>query len=134
MPYMDTTEEDPTFAAMQRAGAMGINHKWANQTWFYPNSIDCVHELKMGLPPYYPPLEKTAASVAGITAPYFITLVKIVQPDFAIETLRKHWNEWHIKQPYDKTSELNRRTMSILAVEILKPFEMEVHWDRKLER
>ncbi|MBC7688731.1 MAG: FAD-dependent oxidoreductase [Aquabacterium sp.] len=44
MPYMDVPFDNPHFAAIQKIGATGIlkgtgvPYKWANQTWFYPDS------------------------------------------------------------------------------------------------
>ena len=44
MPYMDVPFNNPHFAAIQKIGATGIlkgtgvPYKWANQTWFYPDS------------------------------------------------------------------------------------------------
>ncbi|MCY7290634.1 MAG: FAD-dependent oxidoreductase, partial [Ferruginibacter sp.] len=44
MPYIDASSELPHFSAIQKIGATGIlkgtgiPFKWANQTWFYPDS------------------------------------------------------------------------------------------------
>ena len=44
MPYMDVPFDNPHFTAIQKIGATGIlkgtgvPYKWANQTWFYPDS------------------------------------------------------------------------------------------------
>jgi hypothetical protein len=44
LPYMDVNPADKEFAAIQRIGVTGIlkgkgiPYKWANQTWFYPDS------------------------------------------------------------------------------------------------
>ena len=44
MPYMDVNPTHPQFSAIQKIGATGIlkgtgiPYKWANQTWFYPDS------------------------------------------------------------------------------------------------
>ncbi|HEY0679871.1 MAG TPA: FAD-dependent oxidoreductase [Chitinophagaceae bacterium] len=45
MPYIDVTPENPHFEAVQKIGATGIlkgtgvPNNWANQTWFYPDSL-----------------------------------------------------------------------------------------------
>jgi hypothetical protein len=45
MPYIDVPYGHKHFAAIQRIGATGIlkgkgiAYKWANQTWFYPDSL-----------------------------------------------------------------------------------------------
>ena len=44
MPYIDVSFDNPQFIAIQKIGATGIlkgtgiPYKWANQTWFYPDS------------------------------------------------------------------------------------------------
>jgi hypothetical protein len=45
MPYIDVNPTHPNFIAVQKIGATGIlrgkplPYKWANQTWFYPDSL-----------------------------------------------------------------------------------------------
>ncbi|ANE49993.1 FAD-dependent oxidoreductase [Flavisolibacter tropicus] len=45
MPYIDVKPDAPYFEAVQKIGATGIlkghgiPYKWANQTWFYPDSL-----------------------------------------------------------------------------------------------
>jgi len=45
MPYIDVNPDHPNFTAIQKIGATGIlrgkplPYKWANQTWFYPDSL-----------------------------------------------------------------------------------------------
>jgi hypothetical protein len=45
MPYIDVNPTHPNFIAIQKIGATGIlrgkplPYKWANQTWFYPDSL-----------------------------------------------------------------------------------------------
>lgn len=139
MPFIDIKKEDSAFVAMQRTGATGIlkatgiPYKWANQTWFYPNRTVSEHEFKMGLLPYFPQLEKTAASGAGITLPFLISIAQTIQVETSIDNIQKQWTNWGITQAYDNTTELNRRTISILTDTLLKPFEMEINWDGSLQ-
>ena len=59
MPYIDVPFNHKQFVAIQKIGATGIMKgkgtpfKWANQTWFYPDSFMTVKELAEGLQPYY---------------------------------------------------------------------------------
>lgn len=139
MPFIDVKKEDSAFTAMQRIGATGIlkgtgiTYKWANQTWFYPNRIVSEHEWKMGLLPYYPQLEKTPASGAGITLPFFTAIVQLVQPGYPVGIIKQKWEDWHITQTLDETTELNRRTVSILTDKVLNPFAMEIDWNGKIK-
>ena len=60
MPYIDVSPEDSYFNAIQRIGSTGIlkgrpvPYKWANQTWFDPDSLVVVEDLKANLIDYDP--------------------------------------------------------------------------------
>jgi hypothetical protein len=55
MPYYDVKPDHPHFTEIQRAGATGIlqgvgqPYQWANRTWFYPDSLVRITEVKAGL-------------------------------------------------------------------------------------
>ena len=55
LPFIDVPPDDKHFIAIQSIGATGllrgkgIPYKWANQTWFYPDSVVNVQELKSDL-------------------------------------------------------------------------------------
>jgi hypothetical protein len=59
MPYNDVKPSHPHFMAIQRIGATGIlkgkptPHNWANQTWFYPDSLVNVQALIKDLQDFY---------------------------------------------------------------------------------
>lgn len=58
MPFIDVKAGHPHFEAVQRIGATGIlrgtgkPNAWANQTWFYPDSMVNVSLLKKDLAPF----------------------------------------------------------------------------------
>lgn len=60
MPYLDVDKYDAAFEAIQRIGATGIlrgkgvPYKWANQTWFYPDSTITRAELQKGIKLWQP--------------------------------------------------------------------------------
>ena len=139
MPFIDVKKEDSAFYAMQRIGATGIlkgtgiTYKWANQTWFYPNRIVSEHEWKTGLLPYYPQLEKTAASGTGLTLPYVTSVLETIQPDTDTSITQQDWIDWGIDQVFKDNTELNRRTISILTDTLLNPFDVEIDWDGRIK-
>ncbi|MFD0796136.1 FAD-dependent oxidoreductase [Maribacter chungangensis] len=139
MPFIDVKKEDTAFMAMQRMGgtgvlkASGITYKWANQTWFYPNRIVSEHEWKTGLLPYFPQLEKTAASGAGLTLPFVTSVLKMIQPKTDTSITQQDWTDWGMDQAFNDNTELNRRTVSILTDKLLNPFEMEISWDGRIK-
>jgi hypothetical protein len=55
MPFIDVMPDNPHFAAVQRVGATGIlkgtgiPFQWANQTWFYPDSLVTAYDFQHGL-------------------------------------------------------------------------------------
>lgn len=55
MPYFDVKPDHPQFLEIQRAGATGIlrgvgqPYQWANRTWFHPDSLVRITEVKAGL-------------------------------------------------------------------------------------
>ena len=66
LPFLDVKPEHPNFEAIQRIGATGIlkgegkNHKWSNQTWFYPDSVMTNGEVINALKAIYPNLRMQA--------------------------------------------------------------------------
>jgi len=60
MPYVDVPLEHPQFEAIQKIGAMGLLRgtgepwKWANRTWFYPDSVVQKAALRVGVLDFEP--------------------------------------------------------------------------------
>lgn len=134
MPFYDVKAEDAAFASMQRIGATGIlkasgvPYKWANQTWFYPNRTVSEYEWKQGLLPFYPELKNLQASGAGLTLPFLRSVLEQIHARFEEIDIAGNWQAWHILQPMDESTELNRRTVSILTDKILDPFSIDINW------
>lgn len=138
MPFIDVSTEDKAFAAMQRMGATGIfkgygvPYKWANQTWFYPNQIVSEHEFTQGLLPYFQNLNTIHASGKGLTFDFFKEIVKRIQPEYLLDNMTEKWELWGIEQELNENPSLNRRTVSILTDNILKPFSIDVDFNGNL--
>jgi hypothetical protein len=55
MPYYDVKPDHPHFREIQKAGATGIlkgvgqPYQWANRTWFHPDSLVRIAEVRSGL-------------------------------------------------------------------------------------
>ncbi|UJH68791.1 FAD-dependent oxidoreductase [Allomuricauda sp. SCSIO 65647] len=137
MPFIDVSTDDAAFAAMQRIGATGIlkgygvPYKWANETWFYPGRIVSEHELKQGLLDYYPKADKITASGKGATLKFLEGVFSVIDKEYDVNYIENNWKKWHIDQPLSKENELNRRTVSILVDQILRPFEKEIDFEGK---
>ena len=139
MPFIDTKPEDKTFASMQRIGAtgilkgVGIPYLWANQTWFYPEQIVSEYEWINGLKSYYE-VDKIPASGKGITLEFIENVVIKIKPEYNIKNVKNNWKNWHIKQGFDKSKALNRRTVSVLTDKILNPFAVEINLNGELKK
>lgn len=138
MPLIDIQSDDSAFAAMQRMGstgilkAYGVPYKWANQTWFYPERIVSEFELKQGLLPFYPEIEKIHASGAGITPKFVQQLVEKIKPDYQWSSVQNQWESWDVHQEYNENAKLTRRSLSILIDRTLNPFALEVDFEGQL--
>lgn len=131
MPFIDTKPTDKAFVSMQRIGAtgiikgVGVPYLWANETWFYPKQIVSEFELINGLKKYYK-IDHTPASGKGITLKYLKDIIKIIKPNYKVNTIKNNWKKWHIEQIYNEEVSLNRRSISILIDIILNPFSVEI--------
>ena len=124
-PYLDVPPDDPDFAAVQRIGSTGIlrgtgvNYKWANQRWFYPERPLSEYELLTGLQSFFPELTiRNDGSGEPLRIAYLqeLLLALDVEKDAvqsALDTL-----------PADR--ELTRREVSVLLDRLLDPFARPV--------
>ncbi|MFL9483602.1 FAD-dependent oxidoreductase [Chitinophagaceae bacterium LWZ2-11] len=89
MPYIDVTPASSYFEAVQHIGATGIlkgkgvPHLWANQTWFYPDSICTTQSLLQGLSEYVAGWQVIAgvSNNEVVNVPVLATLIKEVADD-----------------------------------------------------
>lgn len=64
LPFIDVDPTHPHFASIQRIGATGIlkgkgmPYKWANQTWFYPDSLMMLSSLPLDMQANWPSTKK----------------------------------------------------------------------------
>ncbi|MEX0361036.1 MAG: FAD-dependent oxidoreductase, partial [Allomuricauda sp.] len=132
MPYVDVAPDDNAFGAIQRIGAtgilkgFGIPYKWANETWFYPERIVSEFELKNGLLPLYPKLKNEHASGAGVTPQFLATTLNKVDQETTLDAIKEIWGSEGIEIPFSISTQLDRRTVSVLVDKMLNPFGIEV--------
>ena len=137
MPYIDVTPEHPHFEAVQKIGAtgilkgVGIPYKWANQTWFYPDSLVKASELRSGLIEFKPVEYDLAGEHVSIQTAIVLTyrlsqyggakgkkrLQKLV-----IE--RKDWEKWGLKN-FDLSRFITRLELAVLFTNTIDPFSMQ---------
>ncbi|MCA6438340.1 MAG: FAD-dependent oxidoreductase [Sediminibacterium sp.] len=126
MPYIDIKPSHNAFMAIQRIGATGIlkgkgiSKGWANQTWFYPDSLVDKGTLKNNMEPYIAYTNLDAKGV--LTQGEAIQLIEHKATMQAIENLWKQWNWGKI----EKEKMINRLQLAVLLDTFLKPFEKPI--------
>lgn len=132
LPLFDVKPTEVSFSSIQKIAASGvlktygIPYKWANQTFFYPKRIVSEYELKEGLLPYFPQLEKLPASGYGVKISIFEKIMETTDQSFSLANLEKHWKDWGIAQNFHPDTEFNRESVSILVDKLLDPFSFSI--------
>jgi hypothetical protein len=136
MPYFDVTPDHKYFKEIQRIGATGllrgtgINYKWANQTWFYPEREINEWELIEGFKSFYLQLEDLSPSGKLVDIEFCAKLFaavakkKITAADLSLYL--------KIKDPTyraDKQEALPRKTVAVLIDHFLNPFAQQLDFN-----
>lgn len=126
MPLVDVNPADKEFQAIQRVTASGIlkvkgeSYKWANRTWFYPDTTVTVKEFSEGLKSFdnqFPIYEDqsilTVRKAADLIAAF---LNKDTSAD-----IQKLW-DGKLNRKYDSNLLITKRELSVLVDELIQPF------------
>jgi ribulose 1,5-bisphosphate synthetase/thiazole synthase len=131
MPYIDVPYNHPHFLAIQKIGATGIlkgtgiPYKWANQTWFYPDStIDAaifLKDLKECMPHNYTTASKklTVEDVCNIITQQTTALQKNLS---AKTRLQQSWETLGLKK-FDTNRGITRAEAAVMLQHWLQLFE-----------
>lgn len=90
MPYLDVERHDPLFAVYQRIGATGIlkgegmSVAWANQTWFYPDSVLTAEAID-GFYELYPQAKGKVAESGDLTFGDAVALISAAKGSDEVE-------------------------------------------------
>jgi hypothetical protein len=132
VPYTDIKVDDPDFASIQRIGAtgilkgVGIPYKWANQCWFYPDSLVSEKELTDGLLPYFTDqLKNDIVPDENLTISKLVDLMYRINPSIKKETITDFLMSL-LKGNSNKNKGLNRRQVSIAIDKFLNPFGIPI--------
>jgi hypothetical protein len=127
MPYIDVQPGNPHFEAIQKTGATGIlrgtgiPYKWANQTWFYPDSLVDAKALAKDLGEFQQaPYTFSGRHVTLLEAMNAIRLLKpsVIQPDASV------WKNWGLKN-FDLSRHITRLELAVLLQNTIDPFSMK---------
>jgi hypothetical protein len=125
MPYFDVPPTHPHFVAIQKIGATGILRgvgepfKWANRTWFYPDSLVDATPFIEHLSPYYVHKPLTTATVSQQQAMQIAGKASGKNYLAQAALLWKQWNlgTWQPQQP------ITRAQMAVLLQQTIRPFQ-----------
>jgi hypothetical protein len=136
MPYIDVQVQDVNFAVLQRIGATGllrghgIPYKWANQTWFYPDSICRKSDVRDGWNDFYGAWPSNEEDLGDAISVQWITkLIQTQKRDFGLQeclgflTMKFSAITWHTG------SLLTRRQVAVLLDDVLHPFLRPVDYN-----
>ena len=127
MPLDDVKPDDKAFQAIQRSTASGIlkvkgePFKWANRTWFFPDSTLTVAEFTEGLNAF-------SKNVNIESDKHFLTIQKsgelisaVVGYEVSIK-LKEVWNN-SIDSDFNPNRIILKKELAILVDSLIKPFE-----------
>jgi len=127
MPLYDVKPDDKAFQAIQRSTASGIlkvkgePFKWANRTWFFPDSTLTVAEFTEGLNAF-------SKNVNIESDKHFLTIQKsgelisaVVGYEVSIK-LKEVWNN-SIDSDFNPNRIILKKELAILVDSLIKPFE-----------
>lgn len=134
MPYIDVPAAHPHFEAAQKIGATGIlkgtgvPYKWANQTWFYPDSlvnakafVKDLNEFKKGL--YrFANTEVTIAEALKVLTQLKPGWQKKGQNSTA--HIKTNWATWGLKN-FNLQRNITRLELAVLFNKTIDPFLMK---------
>ena len=123
MPYIDVPVTHPHFAAVQRIGASGILRgtgipkNWANQTWFYPDSLVNNAALRKDMAAFVS--TKNIKEEGWLTQGEAATLISAYTRKQKIETIWKNygWGSFSPEAP------ITRLQLAVLIDATMHPFE-----------
>lgn len=127
MPLTDIKPDDKEFQAIQRVTACGIlkikgeSYQWANRSWFYPDTTVTVKEFSEGLNAFEQKLPVSAdESVLNLKKASDL-ISTVLKRDLSAE-IQKIWSK-RMARGFDLKLAINKRELSILVDELIRPFE-----------
>lgn len=136
MPFIDVKPEQPHFQAVQRIGATGIlkgkgvPYKWANQTWFYPDTTVTVVELVEALQAFedewsYQNDFDDEAVLTVQTATDIINSIAEKSGKSTIEEIQANWETEFQLENFDLQRPITKLELAVLLDKTLNPFMQE---------
>jgi hypothetical protein len=140
MPYIDVPPTHPHFTSIQRIGATGIlrgtgiPYKWANQTWFYPDSIINGYLLQASLNAFMPSnygLQNSPVKISEavkvalqLNDKWYRTVAKTEMPN-PVKLVGERWENWGLNQ-FDPERPITRLELAVLLDQTSNPFATQM--------
>jgi FAD dependent oxidoreductase len=139
-PFLDVPAAHPQFAAVQRVGSTGllkgrgIPYQWANQTWFYPDSVATQRDLAEGLaelvpgfaPANYQPAEPLRPAAARQLLGQALAALPAPSP---LAKQRPKWQKNLAQTAAASEGPLTRAQLAAWLDQVLQPFAtLPVDW------
>ncbi|NEW85596.1 MAG: FAD-dependent oxidoreductase, partial [Mariniphaga sp.] len=127
MPLFDVSPEDKDFQAIQRVTASGIlkvkgeSYKWANRTWFFPDTTITVKEFSEGLKAFDNNMIQNCDQ-SLLTVQKTSDLISAMLKRQIMVEIKQVW-ESRMNRKFDSKMAITRREASILVDELIRPFE-----------
>jgi hypothetical protein len=139
MPYMDVKPDNPHFESVQKIGATGILRgkgipfNWANQTWFYPDSLVNAEQFSKDLNEFkkgnykamggYLTLNDAVKVLTGISSTWFKNAAgkSYASP---LRFIEDKWQVWGL-QNFNPSRNITRAELAVLLNKTVDPFWMK---------
>jgi len=127
MPLVDVSIKDKEFQAIQRISSCGIlnvkgePYKWANRTWFYPDTTITVNQFSQGLNAYensFPVDADNSVLTMGKASEMISTLAGKAGTQEVKSIL-----ETKLGRKFDPALAITKRELSVLVDSIINPFK-----------
>lgn len=133
LPYLDRTNKDPHFKAMQRIGATGIlrgrgdHGNWENQTWFDADTTVSRATLALGLNSVYPDFAMSTDSSLVNLGSLSEIMCALAKSDVKTmgQQIKDQWAPLGLAD-YDEARPLTRMECAVLIDHFLNPFAIPI--------
>ena len=137
MPYIDVQPSHPHFEAIQKIGGTGllkgtgIPFKWANQTWFYPDSLVITKAFIADLNAFHKGTYNVRSSNLLISEA--IAIAHLLKKKSSVEESttedpnerwQRTWQDWGLEN-FEMTRPITRLELAVLLNNTVDPFSMK---------
>lgn len=127
MPLVDVNPKDREFQAIQRVTASGIlkvkgeSWKWANRTWFYPDTTLSVSEFSEGLNAFNDKFPRSDDHSILTVQKASAMISALLNKNLTAE-IQKIWTN-KINRKYKPSLPVTKRELAVVTDQLIRPFE-----------